>query len=299
VSERLLLELEDFSVAHRRRVTTYYRRSLLGDLGESALMDLPATVAGLPGSHSRSTRRATIWHLPGEGGRLTFVVRKYHHGGLWGRVARDLFLGSGRMLRELATYEHAWRRGVPTCQTAALRIEHVAGPLCRAYLVTVRIEGARNVEAYARSVGGGWPAPREEAKISGAIASALRKLHDSGIFHSDLNVKNILLRETLEGPEAFVIDFDRAVLMNHVSLDARMQNLVRLDRSVLKWPDLREHVGRLDRLRLARDYLRAYPEWERQWKEIVRMYVTRHAWHWVTRVRGRAPAETRPEAGGG
>jgi tRNA A-37 threonylcarbamoyl transferase component Bud32 len=113
-------------------------------------------------------------------------------------------------------------------------------------------------------------------------------MHDCGIYHRDLNVKNILVREGPEGLEAFVIDFDRAILMTSVPLDARMKNLLRLDRSILKWPALRNRVTVTDRLRLMREYLQTYPQWSTQWQQILSAYETRHTRHRLTRIRDEA-----------
>jgi tRNA A-37 threonylcarbamoyl transferase component Bud32 len=269
---------------HSGGATTYYRRSLFQELGEKELISLPERLAKLTSRRSRSRTHGTVWMLRGRTGRVNFICRRYHHGGLWGRLAGTTFVGHERMLQELAMYEYGWKSGVPTCQTAALRIEHRLGPLCSGYLVTVAIENVRNLHEMCRAQQGRAVPMGERIEISKAVARALQKMHDNGIYHRDMNANNILVRQTPEGPEAFVIDFDKAILMSSVPLDARMHNLLRLDRSVLKWPSLRATVSVSDRLRLVRDYLSAYPQWRSQWKRIVALYRTRHLRHRLTRV---------------
>lgn len=282
MAESLIFELDEFEVLQDRKATIYVRRAMRPELGDRELILLPQKLSGLPSMRSRARTEDTIWFLPGSRGDLNFVVRKYYHGGLWGRMARDIFIGHERMLRELAMYEYAWKQGVPTCHTAALRIEHPLGPLCRGHLLTVKIENALNLEAYCEAVLAGQLPKPDFVRMSKVIADAIRKMHDCGIYHGDLNGKNILVRSSLQGPEAFVIDFDRAQLMTRVPLDARMANLLRLDRSIVKWPALRGLVTVTDRLRLVRDYLSEYPQWNRQWRSVVRTYRTHHYRHMLS-----------------
>lgn len=294
MSETLQLQLSDYEIIQRPEVTVYCRRMLLQELGDKELVQLPTRLAELPARRSRSKTSDTVWTLPGKSGLVKFVVRKYHHGGVWGRIARDVFLGSQRMLRELAMCEYAWKLGVSTCQPAALRIARRFGPLCSGWLITVAIENAVNLAEFMRGGSGTLTEFERRLRFSKAIATTLQKMHDAGIYHDDLNVKNILVRDGLEGPEAFVIDFDKAVLMTHVPLDTRMRNLLRIDRSIMKWPALRERITISDRLRLVREYLGHYPQWAGQWREIVSMYRTSHGRHRLTRVRSTPREEEGP-----
>jgi tRNA A-37 threonylcarbamoyl transferase component Bud32 len=119
--------------------------------------------------------------------------------------------------------------------------------------------------------GGPLPGPQRR-RLARAVADAVARMHDAGILHADLNLRNLLVRETAGAPEVFVIDFDRARVHPELSLDERLGNLFRLDRSAQKWPATRRAVGLLDRLRVLRAYLRRYPQWRGREREVARAY---------------------------
>jgi aminoglycoside phosphotransferase (APT) family kinase protein len=87
----------------------------------------------------------------------------------------------------------------------------------------------------------------------------VRALHDAGVEHADLNLKNLLVRP---GPpvEAFVIDLDKSRRGGPLSRAAAVRNLERLLRSAEKLGLLGSALSRAD---LAR-FVRAYAE--RDWR---------------------------------
>ncbi len=64
----------------------------------------------------------------------------------------------------------------------------------------------------------------------------VRRMHDTGLHHRDLNLGNLLLRRSPSGEwEAFIVDLDRAVLRQEpLSLGLRSRALGRLERSYVK-----------------------------------------------------------------
>lgn len=64
-----------------------------------------------------------------------------------------------------------------------------------------------------------------------AAATLLRRLHDAGLYHPDLNARNILI--CADG-SAMIIDLDRAELLDELPLSDRLGNLARLYRSFHK-----------------------------------------------------------------
>src|SRR5262249_8893971 len=85
---------------------------------------------------------------------------------------------------------------------------------------------------------------------------AVRRLHDAGFDHADLNVKNVLLRESSGKVEAWIIDLDRGRLVETLDASARRRSLVRLLRSFAKTHVLAGGVSARDLFRLARGYAR-------------------------------------------
>ena len=67
----------------------------------------------------------------------------------------------------------------------------------------------------------------------GRVGQCLRRFHDAGVRHADLNARNILLDE---GLQVFLIDFDRAGFTPDKAVNGT-NNLNRLRRSLAKlWP---------------------------------------------------------------
>jgi len=67
-----------------------------------------------------------------------------------------------------------------------------------------------------------------------AAARALRRLHDAGAIHGDLNLRNLLIEPEGGGFRCLFVDLDRARLVARASPGARMRELMRLLRSALK-----------------------------------------------------------------
>ncbi|HEY3226307.1 MAG TPA: lipopolysaccharide kinase InaA family protein [Planctomycetota bacterium] len=171
------------------------------------------------------------------------LVRELARGGL-ARFAGNIHLGMKRILRELRAVLRARTAGLNVPEIVACRATHAFGPFHRFTLVVREIAGARDLLALARET-----APARHRRIIADVAGEVRRMHEAGLYHGDLNVKNILL----QGTEVYFIDLDRAVLRmaRDPGLDAA--NLSRLNRSVEKW--LKDRVSRVDRLRFLFTYV--------------------------------------------
>ena len=186
--------------------------------------------------------RPETWeaHLAGGGagrgraGRLLFpdgtslALKRMRRGGSLAWLWRDRFLGRGRLIRNMTVAREAIARGVPTPAPVALLTAGGPPGLFRAWLATETVEGARDLAALLRERAVG------PAQVAASLR-AVRAMHDAGIEHRDLNLGNLLLRSGPSGPEAFVIDLDRArVLPRALSRRARQAALRRLERSHVK-----------------------------------------------------------------
>jgi 3-deoxy-D-manno-octulosonic acid kinase len=162
-------------------------------------------------------------------GGLRAVVRFYRRGGLLGRVVRETYLGRPpRPLQELALTAEIRRRGVPTAEVLAARVEGRIG--YRGVLVTVEVPGAIPLIEALRA------APDEGVRrtLAARAGGAVARLHDAGVWHADLNMNNVLVPAEAPGALVFV-DFDRARLSaGPLAAGARRQNLRRLRRSLRK-----------------------------------------------------------------
>ena len=270
----------------RDGVKVFLNTDALPDPDPDPFFRIPEIVESLPGGSSRAAGRQSVWTwhpngLPEPG----LMVRQYVHGGLLGPLFGAWFFGTGRMESEMAVHLHALRHDVPTCRPVALRTERASRLLHTGFYVTEAIPDSANLLELCAEV------DREERRrspiwkrrLAERIADAVAAMHDAGIEHADLNLKNLLVKRTGEHPDVYIIDFDRAELREEVSLRKRLKNLVRLDRSIVKWGSSRRTISLWDRLRVWRYYLERYPDWKPRWKELVRRHSTWHLRHALSR----------------
>jgi hypothetical protein len=159
-----------------------------------------------------------------------WVIRRGRRGGTMGGllVDRYLRLGEPRQLRELAVSERARAAGVRTPEVKAVVLAatrwFVRGDVATEYIGESEDLAALGFGAGERSVEAQHAAWR-------AAGHLIRELAAARLFHPDLNLKNILIRFTPGGPEAWVLDLDRARMGRS---DAAAM-WARLQRSLAKW----------------------------------------------------------------
>jgi 3-deoxy-D-manno-octulosonic acid kinase len=168
--------------------------------------------------------RGTTWFVsaPNAAGE-TWVLRHYRRGG-WAAIAGDWYLWAGeartRAFCELSLLARLHERGLPVPRPVAARVRR-SGPAYRADLLTVAIPGAVSLAARsAQSI------PKE---LMAAVGACIRRFHDAGVWHADLNAHNVLIDRA---GTIHLVDFDRARLRPPGAWAAR--NLARLHRSLTK-----------------------------------------------------------------
>ena len=158
-----------------------------------------------------------------------WVVRPYRRGGLVALVSEDRYLWTGeqnvRSFREWRTLAALRAQGLPVPAPVAARYRR-EGPSYRAELITERLDATEPLSV------------RLEREILSltiwlAVGRCLRRLHDAGAYHADLNAHNILLGPGNAGDTAvWVVDFDRGRIRRQGLW--RDANLARLYRSLRK-----------------------------------------------------------------
>lgn len=212
-----------FTRVERDGAVLVVRSGLAEALLEAGIEDPDALVARAPATFVGRGRLARI-DLPG--GRA--VVRPFRRGGLLGKLVRRVSFDRRRALSELTVSVEAAARGALVLDVLAA-VTRPAGLGWRHGLVTREVEGAVDLAAALAAFPEG-PARRRALRAAGA---AIRRLHDAGVDHVDLNLKNVLLLPS--GDEARVIDLDRCRLGPAPAPEAvRERNLVRLLRSWTK-----------------------------------------------------------------
>lgn len=155
--------------------------------------------------------RGRVWSVPAEApgpdDASRWVVRHYYRGGAVARYLDDRYLAVGdpRPVREASAAAEARDRGIPTPSVVAGAV-YPAGLFYRADLVTEEIPRAADLA----SVLFESEEPLLDAETALAAAGVLvRRLEKAGVFHPDLNAKNIVLQSVEEGARAHLVDLDR------------------------------------------------------------------------------------------
>jgi tRNA A-37 threonylcarbamoyl transferase component Bud32 len=173
----------------------------------------------------------------------TALIRPYRHGGLFRHLlGESFFTWPPRPFRELAITEEVRRRGVPTVEVYAACVKRTWGPFYRGWLVTRQLTDSRDLweaiqDGFIRNIG--------TKKVLAAVAVSLRGLHREGVYHRDLNLKNILVRrESDHHVRGYIIDFDKATLfLGEVPMTLVQKNLYRLLQSANKLDSKRVYIS--------------------------------------------------------
>lgn len=211
------MSLPGFTAVERPGATLFVRPGLEEEtdgLADPALWERQLASAGEGGG------RGAVARVP-VGGRPA-VLKRMRRGGLLARWRGDRFSRPERLRRNAVLPDEAIRRGVPTPPVLALLVVEVPGGY-RGWLAVEEIRDALPLSA------------RITEEIAAAALSCVRKLHDAGIVHPDLNLGNLLARAGDSGVEAFVVDLDGArVSEDPAPFAARRNALRRIERSYEK-----------------------------------------------------------------
>lgn len=216
-------------------------------------LDLLAT-ADIPELPQAGHGRAAVRRLALPSG-VNLLIRQYRRGGILRVVNKEKYLSPRRPLDEIRISCEAAARGVPVANVVGAIFE-ARPPFWLCSLATEEIEDALDLGEYIC-----WlPAtpPREilveKRQIIDATAGAIRKMHDAGLYHADLQVKNILVRRSTTGVEILFVDLDKSTINDSVPERLRARNLRRLNRSIMKMQRALPPIDDDDRRRFLRAY---------------------------------------------
>ena len=155
-----------------------------------------------------------------------WVLRRFRRGGivrhlverhyLWLGEARTRGFAEWRMLARL----HA--AGLPVPRPVAARYRRAAGLTYTAELITQRLPDSRTLREL-------YTDDEVPAEIWPRVGAVVRRMHEAGAFHPDLNAGNLLVTAD---QRVFIVDFDQGRLLPPGRWQAR--NLARLQRSLQK-----------------------------------------------------------------
>jgi 3-deoxy-D-manno-octulosonic acid kinase len=175
--------------------------------------------------------RGSAWFVDTSFGPM--VLRHYLRGGWAAKLSRRSYffttVSRSRPFREYHLLEAMYEMGLPVPRPVAAMCEF-RGFISTGAILTMRILSANTLadvlpglQSGPDQLGGPWE----------SIGKCIRRFHDAGVWHADLNARNILLNA--EG-QVFLIDFDRARYTPGKRVNGQ-GNLKRLKRSLVKlWP---------------------------------------------------------------
>ncbi|MFC3283854.1 3-deoxy-D-manno-octulosonic acid kinase [Litchfieldella rifensis] len=176
-------------------------------------------------------RGAVTGEAPGRGASLFietgdehWVLRPYRRGGLAARVSESRYLWLGaersRAFRELRLTARLYDQGLPVPRPIGACVwRH--GLTYEAALITVRLPGT---QALAERL------ERADDTLLARVGATIRRFHDAGLDHVDLNARNLLVDAD---ERLWLIDLDRCRLRRPGTW--REANLERLERSLAKF----------------------------------------------------------------
>ncbi|PKH88284.1 3-deoxy-D-manno-octulosonic acid kinase [Colwellia sp. Bg11-28] len=218
-----------FSKFEQGNVTCVYNQTLITNFNAEMLS--PSYWQQSNAVTGSAQGRGTTWFVEYNDNSNTphdWVLRHYYRGGLIGKIIKDSYWFSGvektRAACEFALLRHMNTLQLPTPEPIAYRVmQH--GFHYQADLLSSRIEHAQDLVAILS----------EKAltdDIWHNIGATIKRFHQHGIYHHDLNSHNILLNDK---KQVFLIDFDRGELRtNPVETNWKQANMARLQRSFLK-----------------------------------------------------------------
>ncbi|MBE7444751.1 MAG: hypothetical protein HS132_05685 [Planctomycetia bacterium] len=236
------------------------------------------------------TGRSSYLSIPAtENSKERFIIRNYKHGGLFGNFFGGVFCNENRPLHEISINEIASQKGVPSAEVVAVTKRRWLGLFYTADFISKEIPCAVDVLQFLKE------SPPEVIQVSKkavihAVVTLIRIMHDAGIYHADLHLKNILLKRASNGGfHAYIIDLDKSVVLKKLTIDQRIKNLLRLDRSIVKLRCLSSTtnpsqkkpglISKADRIRFFKSYMLYGNVLDKNWKMYVRQYYTHHVLH--------------------
>ncbi|MDB5107359.1 MAG: kdkA [Candidatus Binatus sp.] len=143
----------------------------------------------------------------------------------------DIYLGMNpRPLQELATTLQAAQRGIAVATPVGAIVEWLGPALYRGWFLTRAIPGMTLWEFLQTD-----DDPTVRTYVLTQARGAIEKMHNSGLYHADLNLHNLMVTKAGESFAVIILDLDKSRLYaNPLSPTMRRANSTRLLRSARK-----------------------------------------------------------------
>jgi tRNA A-37 threonylcarbamoyl transferase component Bud32 len=187
------------------------------------------------------------------------VVKHCMRGGVIRFLNNDIFWGDSRSFYEMNINAKILEKGMRTTEIIAAVKEKIFGPLYRAYIFSMELPECSDLINYFNGLKAKTLAQRFKDKkhLFQAIAREFAKMHSEGIYHNDLHLKNILIRQINDkSPDIYIIDFDKADIKEKLSPKEKAKNLLRFNRSIEKYKLKGGPITRTDQMRFFKEYFK-------------------------------------------
>ena len=173
--------------------------------------------------------RGSAWFIDAPFGPV--VLRQYLRGGWIAKFNRQSYFytttSRSRPFREYHLLAVLYQKGLPVPRPVAAMCEH-HGLISTGAIMTARIA---SVKTLADMLPGNDGLSGPDICVWENVGKCIRRFHDEGVWHADLNARNILLDAE---SEVFLIDFDRARYTPGTKVKGAAY-LYRLRRSIAKF----------------------------------------------------------------
>ncbi len=155
-------------------------------------------------------------------------LKLYSHGGIFKYLFPEYLFFTNRFLNEFHLYRDILKNELPIPEYLGGFWRKEMG-LYKCGVITRYISDTITLENFLNDV---LTSIEDKYNILIKCGKAIKKMHDLGIFHYDLQIRNILVHK--QSKSIYLIDFDKAKRMSPLNLFCRSLNLMRLKRSFIK-----------------------------------------------------------------
>ncbi|WP_218354370.1 3-deoxy-D-manno-octulosonic acid kinase [Alteromonas lipotrueiana] len=214
----MAIKHQKISMGRHTLVNTHFLSNANGSFFDEQYWRKKQAVVG------QATGRGTtlfVQHAPD----TCWVLRHYRRGGVIAKLIDDQFLYTGlaktRPFQEMRLLNTMQAAGLKVPSPVAAQVTR-RGMIYRADLITLKIDNAQDLHHVLTQQ------PATDL-LWYDVGQAIRKMHNLGVYHHDLNIRNIMVDDN---QTVWIIDFDRCYQRSGESWKAK--NLDRLYRSLQK-----------------------------------------------------------------
>jgi|GEM_PF-312244 len=199
----------DVELRTTRRKVSRADRGWIEQIGWRSVDDVLSWSAGDVAAVSHTSDVVEVPIDPAFGGPAKVFVKRYRYDSLEHRVKqsfRGTLFGKSRARREFEFLTEMRRRAIPTVRPIAYGDNYGRVFLRASFLITEGVEGFQSLDLFAlqalrdRSLDRGqW------RRLTAELATMIRRMHDAGIHHGGLFLRNILVRAGMGGGYDFVL----------------------------------------------------------------------------------------------